>query len=240
MGLRAGDLKDLVYDIFEIDSYQSKMGADKDIVVLSFSCKEKASADDLMNFLEKGYDFILDADTTAGEQSDGTYKVFAEIQRNKEAVNNILEVIDGVEKLSELDGLKFRYYKNFRSKMADQNSLEETIPLDPNDYGIKVNESNLDNYKNFFNKSYLDSIEMLEDTLLLKKVYSDPLAFEFIDFGKRESTLNKITESFDIVNSYPEIMFLTKYLGDYNICKYGNKLVFENSDKVLVLKRINS
>ena len=115
MGLQAGDLKNLIYDIFEIDSFQSKMGADKDIVVLSFSCKEKASADDLMNFLEKGYPFILDADSTPGEQSDGTYKVFAEIQRDKEAISNVLEVVDGVQKLSGLEELKFRYYKNFKS-----------------------------------------------------------------------------------------------------------------------------
>lgn len=238
MGLKEGDLNNLVYDIFEIDSYQSKMGSDKDIVVLSFSCKEKAPADDLMNFLEKGYSFILDADVTPGEQSDGTYKVFAEIQRDKDAINNILEVVNGVEKLSGLNGLKFRYYKNFKSKTADQTSLEETVPLDPDNYGIKVTETNLDNYKNFFSRSYLDSIDMLEDTLVLKKLYKDALAFEFVDFGKRESTLSNITESFDIVNSYPEIMFLTKYIGDYNICKYGDKLVFENGDNALVLKRI--
>ena len=183
MGLQAGDLKNLIYDIFEIDSFQSKMGADKDIVVLSFSCKEKASADDLMNFLEKGYPFILDADSTPGEQSDGTYKVFAEIQRDKEAISNVLEVVDGVQKLSGLEELKFRYYKNFKSTPANQNTLKEMLPLDPDNYGIKVSEANLDNYKNFFNKSYLDSIEMIEDTLLLKKLYKDTLAFEFVDFG---------------------------------------------------------
>lgn len=237
MGLRAGDLRDLMYDIFEVDSYQSKMGSDKNIIVLSFSCKEKQPAEDLMNFLEKGYNFILDADVTSGEQSDGTYKVFAEIQRDKDAVNNILEIVDGVEQLSGLDELKFRYYKNFRSNPADEDRLEEMIPLDPESYGIKVNESNLDNYKNFFNRSYLDQIDMLENTLILKKKYSDPIAFEFIDFGKRNEAMSKVTESFDIMNSYPEIMFLTKYLGDYNICKYGSKLVFENEDNVLVVKR---
>src|SRR6056300_937924 len=98
MGLRSGDLKDLVYDIFEIDSYQSKMGSDKNIVVLSFSCREKAPAEDLMNFLEKGYDFILDADVTAGEQSDGTYKVFVEVQRERGVHDNIIEILDGVSK----------------------------------------------------------------------------------------------------------------------------------------------
>ena len=33
MGLQTGDLRDLVYDIFEIDSFKSKMGDDKNIVV---------------------------------------------------------------------------------------------------------------------------------------------------------------------------------------------------------------
>ena len=41
-----------------------------------------------------------------------------------------------------------------------------------------------------------------------------------------------------MLNAYPEILFLTKYIGDYNISKYGDKLVFENEDKALVLKRI--
>ena len=63
MGLRQGDLKDLVYHIFEIDSYASKMGADKNIVTLSFSVKDNEPAKDLVKFLEGGYSFILDAVT---------------------------------------------------------------------------------------------------------------------------------------------------------------------------------
>ena len=153
MGLRTGDLKDLVYKIFEIDSYASKMGEDKDIVTLSFSTKDKAPAEDLMNFIEKGFDFVLDADVTPGEQSDGTYKVFVELERKKGIAKEIYEIADGVKKLSGLDNLKFRYYKGFKSLDADEATLESMIPASPDDYGIKVNESNLDNFKNFFNKS---------------------------------------------------------------------------------------
>jgi len=64
MGLKANDLKHMLEDIFEIDSYASKMGDDKNIVTLSFSLKDSSAAQDLTNFLEKGYDFILDADAT--------------------------------------------------------------------------------------------------------------------------------------------------------------------------------
>ena len=39
------------------------------------------------------------------------------------------------------------------------------------------------------------------------------------------------------VNAFAEILFLTKYLGDYNISKYGDKIVFENKGHSLVVKR---
>lgn len=238
MGLRAGDLKDMMHNVFEVDSFASKMGSDKDIVTISFSIKERQPANDLMEFIEKGYEFVLDADVTSGEQSDGTYKVFVELARDRDVHNNILELVDGVKKLSEVENLKFRYYKNWRSKDVSQESLEEYIPNDPDNYGIKVKESALENYKEFFNKSYLDTVDMLEDTLSIQKKYKDKLAFEFVDFGDTNQIYNNIEGKFDLMESYPEILFLTKYIGDYNISKYGDKLVFENGSKALVVKRI--
>ena len=235
MSLREGDLKDMMHDVFEIDSFSSKMGDDKDIVTLSFSLKEKAPADDLMNFLERGYGFILDADVTSGEQSDGTYKVFVELARDNDVHENILEIIDGVKNLSEIDDFKFRYYKNWRS--SDLSQLEEIVPNDPDNYGLKVEESRLDSYKNFFSKSYLDTVDLVENTLTIRKKFADPLVFEFIDFGDVLNIKNNIDGKFDLMESYPEILFLTKYLGDYNISKYGDKLVFENQGKALVIKR---
>ena len=237
MSLREGDLKDMMHDVFEIDSFASKMGADKDIITISFSLKEKAPADDLMEFLEKGYGFILDADVTSGEQRDGTYKVFVEIERNRDAHENILEIVDGVKKLSAIDKLKFRYYKSFRSRPVDQTTIEQLVPTDPDNYGIKVNENNLDNYKNFFNRSFVDDISLVENTLTIKKIYSDPVMFEFIDFGNNRTIQNTINETHN-VNDFSEIIFLCKYIGDYNINKYGDKIVLENEDKSLVLKRI--
>lgn len=238
MSLREGDLRDMMDNVFEIDSFSSKMGSDKDIVTLSFSLKEKAPADDLMNFLERGYGFILDADVTSGEQSDGTYKVFVELARDKDVHNNILEIVDGVKNLSEVDNFKFRYYKNWRSQELSQERLEELVPNDPDNYGLRVEESRIDNYKEFFSKSFLDSIELKENNLFIRKKYADPLAFEFIDFGDTLDVINRTDGKFDIMESYPEILFLTKYIGDYNISKYGDKLVFENGDKAVVLKRI--
>ena len=238
MGLLANDLSNTIDKIFEIDSYASKMGDDKNIVTLSFSLTGKEAAKDLSNFLEKGYSFILDSDVTEGEQSDGTYKVFVEMERDTQVAENIFEILDGVKKLSGKDDFKFRYYKGFRSHEATQDKISEMVPTDPDKYGVTMQENTLNNYKTFFSKSFVDNITMLENKIIIKKKFSDTLMFEFIDFGDILETTNQINESFDILNSYPEILFLTKYLGDYNISKYGDKLVFENEDKGLVLKRI--
>jgi hypothetical protein len=238
MSLREGDLRDMMDNVFEIDSFSSKMGDDKDIVTLSFSLKEKAPADDLMNFLERGYGFILDADVTAGEQSDGTYKVFVELARDNDVHENIIEIVDGVKNLSEIEDFKFRYYKNWRSQDLSQETLEELVPNNPDNYGLKVEESRMSNYKEFFNKSFLDQVDLNENLLKIRKKYADPLMFEFIDFGDTLDVIKRTNGKFDIMESYPEILFLTKYLGDYNISKYGDNLVFENGDKAVVLKRI--
>ncbi len=226
------DLDHLIDSIIEVDSYKSKMGEDSDIVTLAFSVHGNEPAKDLENFIEKGYPFVLDADVTSGEQSDGTYKVFVEVQRSKDIPMQILEITDGVKKLANLDKMKFRYYKNFRSKDLDEENLA-SIPVDPQSYDIAINETQYENYKNFFTKSYAESIDMIGETLIVKNTYAQPMRFEVTDFGRDpmiEETIN--------MKDMGEVIFLSKVLGDYNITKYGNTIVLTNEGYRLHLKRI--
>jgi len=239
MSLRINDLKYCVDAIFEIDSYQSKMGADDKIVVLSFKVKPMQAAEDLVNFIEKGYAYVLDADKTSGEQADGFYKVFVEIDRNKNIAAQITEILDGVKKLTGLENFKFRYYKNFRSQPADQTTLEQIVPKDSNEYGIKKQETALENFKNFFSNSYLDEIVMEGDNIKFVKKYAEPLVFRFVDHGVTINKLQEIKENYDY-NRFPEIIYLTKYIGDYNISIYGNKYIFENGNRCVILEKIDA
>ena len=239
MSLQQYDLKDLVDNILEIDGYKSKMGADKDIVTVAFATKTKESADDLASFIERGYTFVLDADATSGEQADGTYKVFVEIERDKAVGAQIMELADGLENLTGMGDIKFRYYKEFRSKPLTLEELNDTVPLESDLYGVDqkgMNES-VDSYTNFFNKSMVENVTMWGDMLTIKKAWADPIAFKFVDFGPTVKTLESIKESFN-ANDFSEIIFLSKYIGDYNITKYGSKLTFENDGQTLVLERI--
>lgn len=232
MGLETKDLQYLVDKIIEIDSYKSKMGNDADIVTLAFNVTTESAAKDLENFFEKGYPFVLDADTSSGEQSDGFYRVFVEIERNKDIPTQIMELADGVKKLAGIDDIRFRYYKNFKSASLDEENLS-IVPIDSDTYGLKVNETRMENYKNFFSNSFAESIDMLDDKLIIKNTYAQSLKFEVTDFGK-DITINEKINMEDMA----EVIFLTKYLGDYNITKYGQHIVLTNEDYQLKLKRI--
>ena len=239
MGLKAGDLKDLVYKVFEVDSYKSKMGNDADIVVLSFTVNEKQPGTDLVEFIEKGYSFVLDADITSGEQEDGMYRVFVEIERDKHVPEQIMELLDGVSKLADRNDFRFRYYKGFKSEPVSIEALEAAIPTDNETYEITVNESNMNNFKNFFNKSYLEEIQLDEEQeLIIKKAYADPVGFKVKDFGESGAILESIEDKINM-NDYAEILFLTKYVGDYNVTKFGKStLTFENEGHTLVVERL--
>ena len=236
MSLNQHDLKYCVDHIFEVDSYQSKMGTDDKIVVLSFRVKPIQAAEDLVNFIEKGYEFVLDADKTSGEQSDGYYRVFVEMERNRHVSKQITEILEGIKKLADVNEFKFRYYKNFRSQPADQTTLETIVPKDSNEYGIRKNETAMENYKNFFANSYVDDVIMEDNHIVFSKKYAEPLRFRFVDQGITVNKLREITESYNF-NSFPEVLYLTKYIGDYNISIYGNKYVLENDRHCVILEK---
>ena len=108
-GLRNRDLEDLVYPIFEVDTFRSKMGEDKDICVLTFQAKDRSPAKDFMEFIEKGYGFVLDADVSAGENIDGEYSIFVEMERSPKIFENIKELLCGVSKLTGVEDWEFKY-----------------------------------------------------------------------------------------------------------------------------------
>ncbi len=239
MGLRANDLHDLVKSVFEVDSFQSKMGTDEDIVVVSFSVLDEQAAKDLVDFIEKGYGFVLDADATPGEIENNVYKVFVEMERNAKVSANISNLLDGVGKLAEIDNFRFRYHKSFTSYDANSNNLSEMIPADQTAYNdTVVQESNMNNFKDFFSKSFMESIEIYGDQLLVKRAFADAVGFTIKDFNTTHRINESLSEKINM-NDYAEILFLTKYLGDYNVTKFGkNTLTFENEGHTLVVERL--
>lgn len=238
--LKAGDLIYLVDRIFEVDNFKSKMGDDSDVVVLSFTVENRAPAEDLVGFVEKGYNFVLDADMSPGELDDGKYRVFVELQRTSKVAEQISEMLYGISKLTGIDDFKFRYHKSFNSIDAVKEKLEEIIPKNPNEYTTRMEEKEIDNYQNFFSNSMLESVSMQGDTIQFKKIYAAPIKFKFVKEGKSRAVLESIEDRIAVgMNDMADVMFLTKYIGNYNITKLGNRFMFENKGHAIVLEKIN-
>jgi hypothetical protein len=137
--LEMGDLKRLVHDELHIDEYKSKMGDDADVCVVSFKVAGKEPAIDLVSFVEKGYDYVLDADVSSGEKEGGDYLVFVELDRTPELPKQIVEIMQDLMNLTEqeLSDWRVRYQKSLIDYDLTEESLADIIPLTPKVYNKK-------------------------------------------------------------------------------------------------------
>lgn len=136
MSLKKLELKDSIGDKIHFDEYKAKMGEDEDIIVISFKSTYRDQATDLVNFLEKGYDWILDADVSAGELEDGSYLIFLEVLRRPSIPNKIIKLLADMENLTGVDAnnYKFKYHKETGYTPLTVEALTSKIPLEPRKY----------------------------------------------------------------------------------------------------------
>jgi hypothetical protein len=146
-GLEYGDLAKLVHNKLHIDEFKSKMGEDADIMVLSIKTFEKKAAEDLMNFIERGYEWVLDADISTGELDDGDYLVFIELERTPSAVKHIVELIEDIINLTKqkFSEWRFQYQKNKNEYPIDERKLKAILPLNPDQYIAKYDSDEMFN-----------------------------------------------------------------------------------------------
>lgn len=236
--LRQGDLHNLVKKVFEIDSFKSKIGDDESVAVLSFTVDHEDPAKDLEHFFEMGYDFVLDADVSPGELDDGKYRVYVEIERNRHVGERISELVEGVKKLTGLEDLRFRYFKSFKSELATKENLIAFVPSDRESYKVATERNKLNNFSNFFSNSYADEINVVDESITFKRIYSGPVSFEILASGPKEEIYQSVDGPIMLESkNMAEVMFLTKVIGNYNITKIGSTFIFENGPWAIALQR---
>lgn len=237
-GLRSLDLKELIYPFVEVDTYKSKMGEDRDVCVIGFHVKDRDPARDLMEFIEKGYNFVLDADVSSGENSRGEYHVFVELDRTQKLPEQILDLLYGVRKLTGLEDWKFKYHKDRDIHETTESNLKKYIPTSPKLYESHLTKLQIEGLKNFFSKTLLDDITLENDIITIHKPFDQKINLRLVSQGDKEQILENDTDAIVMDDhTVSEIFWLTKVLGDYNINKIGENFVFENGSKVILLQR---
>jgi hypothetical protein len=238
-GLRPMDLQEMVHPVFEVDSFRSKMGEDRDVCVISFQVKDRSPAKDLMEFIEKGFNFVLDADVSSGENNKGEYAVFVELSRSPRLAEQIKELTYGVKKLTGIENFKFKYHKNSEVHEASEDNLKSKIPPSASAYDGLMNKLRTESIKQFFNKTLMDDLTLDGNIITIHKPFDKKVQLEMIKEGSDVSILEGIEDGFDVAEeAASEVFWLTKVLGDYSINKIGGNFVFNNGNHSMLLKRI--
>lgn len=237
-GLHSGDLKEFVSDLFTVDQFKSKMGNDSDVVVLGFRVKEKNPAIDLVEFIERGYTYVLDADMSAGEEQDGQYQVFVELERNPQLTRNLRHLLDGIGQLTGNFDWRFRYQKSPASVEFNDQSIMENIPLTPEEYETRIMEIKTTDVQEFFDQGTVEVALESDNTLTFSKTYSGDVTAKFIAIGDYENVKHTLPGALSLdESSLSQTTFLTKYLGNYDINKVGDKFLIRNGDKAVVIQK---
>lgn len=140
--LEQGDLKRLIHPELHIDEYKSKMGDDADVCVISFKVAGKEPSADLVAFIEKGYDYVLDADVSSGEKEGGDYLVFVELNRSEELPEQIMQIMEDLMNLTEqtIENWRLRYYKSLTDHDLTLETIQSLVPLSSEAYSAKYDK----------------------------------------------------------------------------------------------------
>jgi hypothetical protein len=237
-GLQKGDLVNCVENIFTVDQFTSKMGNDRDVAVLRFRVKDKFPAIDMMEFIEKGYPFVLDADISSGEERDGRYSVFVEIERSKKLPGQIKNIIEGLTALTDINDWRFRFHKEIDGNDFSEESITENIPLTPDEYDTTLNEQRTTDVKEFFDQGTAEiSIDENLNVTFRKPYGSPPLTAELKYLGSYSEIKNNLPGAIQVDEaSASQTVFLSKFLGNYEIHKINGEFLVRNGDKAAVIK----
>ena len=134
------DLEGLLKPTIHVDEFSSKMGDDDDIIVLSFFVRDQQAAKDLMNWFEKGYDFVIDADKSPGEIKPNRYLVYVEIRRRSTAGALVEQLIDDLSTLTEFDKNDWTMHYRGKEVPFSRDTFDSLVPLSPKAYRKRYDE----------------------------------------------------------------------------------------------------
>ena len=237
-GLKAGDLEGVVHKRFSVDQYKSKMGDDRNIMVLAFTVEGLAPAKDLERFAETGYTEILDADATPGTMEDGKHRVFVEFARTEQVDQHIFKFLDDLKKLTNIEMFEFTYHKRSVPFEASAKNLADVLPRTPIAYTQKIESLRLGEVKDFFDKFAMMEFKLDNNIVEITKRGADTLKFELHAYGDTKMLLKEI-QAFKIdQEAISECIFLTKYFGPYQITKTTeDRFIFSKGQESALLSK---
>ena len=131
------DYLDMVGQIdpkISVDEYEAKNGKDSDIVTIAFTVNSEAAGNDLVDWFERGYDWIVDASLSEGEVSPGKSLVFVELNRRSTVPLKIVELLTDLKTLTDFDIADWSIKLDSKTYKPEVDILKQVLITSPHDY----------------------------------------------------------------------------------------------------------
>ena len=142
-GLDYHDLEGQLETVVSVDDYAAHMGEDCDIVTLAFIIRSERAGNDLVDWFERGYDWVLDAQVSEGELRPGRYVVFVEMSRRTTVPERIIELLEDMITLTDIPLKDWTIKIDDEEYPAEEDVLRQVIVLSPHEY--RKEEDTVDN-----------------------------------------------------------------------------------------------
>ena len=133
-GLDYHDLEGQLEPVISVDDYSAHMGEDCDIVTLAFIIRSQRAGNDLVDWFERGYDWVLDAQVSEGELRPGRYVVFVEMNRRTTVPERIVELLEDLITLTDIPLKDWTVKVDAEEYPAEAEVLSQVIILSPHQY----------------------------------------------------------------------------------------------------------
>ena len=162
-GLDYHDMKGQISPKITVDEYAAKMGEDSDIVTLTFTVNSKLAAQDLVTWLELGYDYVLDASVSDGEIQPGKWLVFVEMKRRSNVPDRIINMLDDLETLSAIKIKDYSLIVNDQPYEPDVHVLKKAMILSPSAYKEENGDEELNEMREIAGLEHKKTFEVDEE-----------------------------------------------------------------------------
>lgn len=224
-GLKKNDLDQLVLPLLSIDEYASKIN-DAENIVVGFYVFEQPAAEDLANFVERSPYNVQDTDVSPAPTTDGYYVTFIELQRSGEFVDDLINLLDEVSRITNVEDWQFSCPKLKKDEIENLNkkTLEKYIDLKAK----TPKQKEIEECFEFFKNSSLTNVCLEENQLILEKFGTKVIFIvESFDNGVPRGILNLDKDNAS------RCIVLEKFLcGNYFVNSIGDNgtLIIESSN----------
>jgi hypothetical protein len=176
---------------------------------------------------------------SSGEEQDGDYRVFVEIERTGKAAFDVDELLQGVGRLCKVDNWKFKYFRDLEENDFDKETFIQFVPLDVDDYKKRVKSQKISDASNVLNQGPAEVADIDEsNNLTIRKQYAGDITIQLEAIGDYRTLEESLKGGLQLdESSNGQVLFLEKYLGNYEIHKINEKFILKNGNKAMIFRK---